>query len=156
MPLTSAQEIEFSRYDMYPFNWIVDGKLLASVYPSEQYLKYLGENEGVTLAVNLTGSPWDEGWAANTGIECIHSPVVDFTAPRPEDVRKIIERIDDNDGVTMIHCAAGIGRTGTVMGIYLVDKGMDPLEAVRTVRKKRPGSIQTRSQELMVFNWKRE
>lgn len=155
MRLTESQEIRFSRFGMYPFNWIINGKVLASVYPDGvEYLSYLRQSEGITLAVNLTQSPWDPDWQTKSGIRCIHHPIVDMSIPSVEIVKDIIREIDENDGCTMIHCAAGIGRTGTVIGLYLVEKGMEAEEAIRTVRKKRPGSIQTIDQEGLIRNWK--
>ncbi len=154
MPLSPDQEVSYSRYGMYPYNWIVDGKVIASVYPiDDSYLGYMRNEEGITLAINLTESPWSEGWERSSGIRCLHFPVIDMATPRPSDVRRIIDEIDRHNGPVMVHCAAGIGRTGTVIGLYLVHHGMDPLEAIRTVRKKRPGSIQTRSQESMIMKW---
>ena len=132
MPLSESQAATFSRYGMYPFNWIVDGKILASVYPTFEYLQYLNREENIKLAVNLTESPWDENWAYDSGIRCIHFPVRDMTVPDPMKLREIIESIDRHDGPVMIHCAAGIGRTGTVIGVYLVSHGSDPESASST------------------------
>ncbi len=155
MSLSEEQAKRFSKYGMYPFNWIVEGKLLASVYPELEYLRYLHEQEGIGLAVNLTEGSWDRDWSSGSGIECIHFPVEDMTIPDKMELRKVLERIDMHEGPVMVHCAAGIGRTGTLIGVYLVHHGMDPMDAIRTVRKKRPGSIQTLSQEALIINWKK-
>ena len=154
MPLTPEQEVRFSRYGMYPYNWIVEGKLLASVYPvNESYLDHLKEKEGIELAINLTESPWPEGWSGGSGIRCLHFPIVDMSIPAPDDAARMIDEIDNHRGPVMIHCAAGIGRTGTLIALYLVHHGMDPDKAIRTVRNKRPGSIQTYSQEAIIMKW---
>jgi atypical dual specificity phosphatase len=145
--------LRFSRYGMYPYNWIIEGKMMGSVYPSLEYLQFLNQKEGIELAINLTESPWDRDWSSSSGITCIHSPITDMSIPDPKEVRRLISLIDDHDGPVMIHCAAGIGRTGTLIGIYLTHHGMDPREAIRTIRKKRPGSIQTIAQETMILNW---
>jgi atypical dual specificity phosphatase len=49
-----------------------------------------------------------------------------------------------------IHCAAGLGRTGTVLAAYFVAKGLSPREAVDRVRELRPGSVETVEQERAV------
>ncbi len=157
MKLTPEQEMMFSRYGIYPYNWIVEGRLLASVYPSnESYLKHLKEKEGIELAINLTESPWPENWQKLSGIRCLHFPVVDMSVPSLEAAGRIMDEIDNHEGPVMLHCAAGIGRTGTMIGLYLVHRGMDPEDAIRTVRKKRPGSIQTRSQERFIMRWTKD
>lgn len=46
-----------------------------------------------------------------------------------------------------LHCYAGLGRTGTVASLILMQYGFSPHEAMRAVRAVRPGSIETLSQE---------
>ncbi len=50
----------------------------------------------------------------------------------------------------MVTCAAGIGRTGTILASYLVNTGYDADEAIAYIRQLRPGSIQTDGQEEAV------
>jgi len=50
----------------------------------------------------------------------------------------------------VVHCAAGQGRTGTVLACALVHRGLSAEEAIRTVRRLRPPSIDTDSQEAFV------
>lgn len=154
MPLSDMDLARFSRFGMVPFNWIVEGKLLASVYPSPEYLEYLNRAEDIRLAVNLTESPWDSEWSSRSNIRCIHFPVRDMMTPDPDGLKKVLKEIDSHKGPVMVHCAAGIGRTGTLMAVYLVQHGYEPEEAISTVRRKRPGSIQTTGQETLIMNWK--
>ena len=46
-----------------------------------------------------------------------------------------------------LHCYAGLGRTGTVASLILMNYGMSARDAIRTVRAARPGSIETVGQE---------
>lgn len=52
-----------------------------------------------------------------------------------------------DEGRLAIHCLAGIGRTGLVACRLLVEQGMGPEEALRRVRRARPGSVESLSQE---------
>lgn len=46
-----------------------------------------------------------------------------------------------------LHCYAGLGRTGTVASLILMQYGLSPGAAMRAVRAVRPGSIETLTQE---------
>ena len=49
-----------------------------------------------------------------------------------------------------VHCAAGLGRTGTLAAQLLVLQGVAPDEAILRVRQARPGTIETPAQEQAV------
>jgi atypical dual specificity phosphatase len=156
MYLSPEQFAKWSRYGMEPYNWVMGGKLMASVYPKEiEYLKFLKDLEMIETVINLAESPWPNEWSYETGISCYHIPIIDMSIPTEDQVKRIIRIIDGSPGPVMIHCAAGIGRTGTLIALYLVDHGMDPSEAIKLVRQKRNGSIQTSAQESMIFDWYR-
>jgi atypical dual specificity phosphatase len=62
----------------------------------------------------------------------------------------IHENISDNQAV-MVHCAAGMGRAGTILACYLVKyKKYSSEDAIKKIRKERPGSIQSEIQELAI------
>ena len=54
----------------------------------------------------------------------------------------------------IIHCFAGLGRTGMIAARILVECGMDPKRAIATVRHTQPARIQTRAQYHFVRNLK--
>ncbi len=51
----------------------------------------------------------------------------------------------------LIHCRAGLGRTGTVASRLLVEAGLTPLQALNAVRRARPGTVETIAQEQYVL-----
>jgi ADP-ribosyl-[dinitrogen reductase] hydrolase len=51
----------------------------------------------------------------------------------------------------LIHCRAGLGRTGLVASRLLVEAGMEPRQAIRAVRGARRGTVETRVQERYVL-----
>ena len=54
----------------------------------------------------------------------------------------------------MVHCLAGLGRTGTLLACYLIKyESMSADDAVQKVRKERPGSIQSFSQEELIHRF---
>ena len=65
-------------------------------------------------------------------------PIVDASIPRsPDQMAKILDAIDDaplGDGKTVyVHCWGGVGRTGTVVGCWLVRHGHTGDSALRQI-----------------------
>ena len=53
----------------------------------------------------------------------------------------------------LIHCHAGLGRTGLLAATFLVSMGLTADSAIKTIRETRPGSIETTEQERYVKEW---
>ena len=54
-----------------------------------------------------------------------------------------IQKIENKEPV-MVHCLAGLGRTGTILACYLIKyEKMSAEDAIQHVREKRHGSIQS-------------
>ena len=84
----------------------------------------------------------------------LHVPTPDLTAPDMEKIDLAVdfihEKIENNQAV-MVHCAAGMGRAGTILASYLVKyQNYSAEEAIKKIRKERPGSIQSENQELAI------
>ena len=80
-------------------------------------------------------------------------PPMQDTVPYLENLVEEVASIFANDSKVVIHCHAGLGRTGLVAAILLTSFGMKPKEAIATIRMHRPGSIETHPQEEFVFDW---
>ena len=52
----------------------------------------------------------------------------------------------------LVHCRGGLGRAGTVAARLLIELGARPADAIREVRRVRPGAIETAGQERHVEN----
>jgi atypical dual specificity phosphatase len=55
--------------------------------------------------------------------------------------------VESGDRKVLVHCLAGMGRTGMVLAAYMIrEKGMSADEALREVKRLRPGSLKRRVQ----------
>ena len=52
----------------------------------------------------------------------------------------------------VVHCLAGLGRTGTVVARLLMETGVDAGMAIELVRARRRGAIQTTEQEQWLWS----
>ncbi|MBD8676856.1 ADP-ribosylglycohydrolase family protein [Sphingomonas sp. CFBP 13720] len=51
----------------------------------------------------------------------------------------------------LVHCKGGLGRAGMIAARLLIDLGLDPVQAITSVRAVRPGAIETSAQEKYVL-----
>ena len=66
-----------------------------------------------------------------------------------------IVRAHEKEMGVVVHCGAGLGRTGVVLACYFVNKGLSAQNAIARVRRLRPGSIETEDQADAVLDFAR-
>ncbi len=137
------------------FSWVIADQLAGMPQPSQAELSWASE-EGVTMLVSLTESGTDPDLAAVVGIDVVHIPVPDMTAPGLHQLHHFVTTVGPamkrGEGVG-VHCLAGMGRTGTFLAAWFIWDGMTAEEAILHVRSLRPGSIETDEQEAVLFQF---
>ncbi len=159
--------------------WVVPGRLLAGEYPGAKraaeararlraFLK-----AGIDLFVDLTEAseglePYaptltEEAAALGRSAEHVRMGIRDVSVPNAAFMADVLDTVDEALAAgrcAYVHCLGGIGRTGTVVGCYLVRHGLrgdQALERVQalldtTPKAKRP-SPEAPSQAGMVRAW---
>jgi len=96
------------------------------------------------------------------GIDWYHLSVLDGGTPDDRAVEKwaavsphLVKQLKRGENI-LIHCRGGLGRTGTIGSMLLIDAGVDAASAIDMVRKARPGAIETVEQETFVFEYARK
>jgi protein-tyrosine phosphatase len=76
--------------------------------------------------------------------------------PTPDVLEAALDEIDGElaaGGLVYVHCWAGCGRTGVVVGSWLVRHGMEPNDALARIAETRGlGCPQTLEQRLLVLD----
>lgn len=112
-------------------------------------------HSGFEVVISLrTWEPLDSAYQT-LRLEFHHIPIDDFGIPSEKDIRTFIRLMEQNLGrKTLVHCIAGRGRSGTMAALYLVYRGFSGEAAVRHVRERRPGAIETPEQEALVLEYR--
>jgi protein-tyrosine phosphatase len=114
---------------------------------------------GVTLFLDLTQGGELEPYASlvEPPARYLSKPIRDFSIPTRDDLVATLDEIDaelEAGGLVYVHCWAGCGRTGVVVGSWLVRHGVEAKEALRRIAEARGlGCPQTLEQRVFVFDW---
>ena len=139
------------------FSWLIENKLAGSAIPTSiEEVKWLLE-QGVKSIVTVREEPLDESWIKD--VNYLHVLSNDMGVPEFDDLVHAVDfihrRVTNNEPV-LVHCLAGMGRTGTVLACYLVKyQNMSADEATQKVREERSGSIQSYPQEEIIFQFEK-
>lgn len=104
---------------------------------------------GIGSIVNLLDFPSDPSIYTSAGIGYHYMPIKDGDAPSLEQFKGFLRFVHQERelGRTIaVHCAAGLGRTGTVLAGYLIAAGSTVESAITSIRAARHGAIETPQQ----------
>jgi len=148
------------------FSWVIENKLAGSGTPMtlEQY-RWLIKNN-IRSIVTVREFPLPEKWLydseKDTSIKEDYrfEYVKDYGVPTLEKLDSIVDYIDlkimKENKPLLVHCAAGKGRTGTILAAYLLKKrNISSLDAIKKIRIIRPGSIQSKIQEETIHEYEK-
>jgi atypical dual specificity phosphatase len=92
-------------------------------------------------------------------VNYLHLKVEDYHSPTVQEIDSTVKFIENEivaKRPVLVHCAAGKGRTGTILAAYLLKKeNLSAKDAITRIRNLRPGSIQTDSQEKSLYEYEK-
>jgi protein-tyrosine phosphatase len=167
--------------------WVIPDQFLAGYYPGDQHMETMEEkmqgllNCGIRCVINLIESDEldHEGQTfvdyvpvikklANDGapVEFHRMPIRNLEIPSRDFMVQLLDCIDDALGKNLpvyIHCWGGQGRTGTVVGCWLIRHGITEgegvLEKIKELRrfdsKAHNPSPMMPDQIQMVLSWEK-
>jgi atypical dual specificity phosphatase len=122
------------------FCWLETDKIAGCRGPRSVEELNLLASWGIKAIVRLADT--EESWVTRSEVEAAgltdcHEPVADFTAPKPDQVDRVLAFIDKSlsEGrAVAVSCGAGYGRTATILSCYLVGQSQSSAEAIYNVK----------------------
>lgn len=113
--------------------------------PSHENLAaYIAEMKAfeVTDLIRTCEPTYDESVVHAAGIQTHELIFPDGEAP-PDDIidewLELCDLVAQRRGAIAVHCVAGLGRAPVLVAIALIEKGMDPMDAIMFIRERRKG-----------------
>jgi cell division cycle 14 len=158
----NADTFDTKEYDYYErvengdFNWIVPGKFLAFSGPTqtpiayvdgvktntpETYFEYFDKLD-VTGIVRFNNKVYDRKKFLEAGFNHYDLYFSDGGNPTDAIIKRFMEIAETEKGGLAVHCKAGLGRTGTLISLYLMKHyQITACEMIGWIRLCRPGSV---------------
>jgi atypical dual specificity phosphatase len=156
-----------------PLWWVIPGALAGMPMPfidSERRLNLGGALEahedelpelwaaGVRGVVSLLNMPSDAAVYESAGFAFLCLPIPDGGAPTPEQADSFVtfvsKKLAEKQAVA-VHCQGGLGRTGTMLAVYLISQGRMARQAIEEVRGVERCAIETAHQIRFLESWER-
>lgn len=103
----------------------VDAKVWRGAAPTTEGYRALAQS-GVSTVVDLRaedGIEHDAQVVTDLGMRMVRLPVRDGQTPTADEIDTFLAAVRESGGKVFVHCGAGVGRTGAMVGAYQVAQG---------------------------------
>lgn len=154
----------FEKVENGDMNWIIAGKFLAFAgpcstsidadgYPAftpEDYVPIFHDAD-IRLVVRLNRKQYDNRRFIDKGIKHVDLYFKDGSVPPKHIVQKFLHISENEPRAIAVHCKAGLGRTGTLIGLFAMKHYFFPARSfIAWNRICRPGSVLGAQQQYLV------
>ncbi|PSN49835.1 Dual specificity protein phosphatase CDC14A [Blattella germanica] len=145
----------YERVENGDLNWIVPQKFLAFCGPHakskiengyplhapESYFSYFRRNN-VSTVIRLNKKIYDANRFTEAGFDHLDLFFIDGSTPSDPIMKQFLTIAENSPGAVAVHCKAGLGRTGSLIGCYIMKHyHFTAHETIAWIRMCRPGSI---------------
>lgn len=152
-----TEDCDLARCGPRGFHWLIPGQLAGCQMPGVvaplDYDLGLLRAVGITRLINLTDRAVPPEALARHGLTAFQLAVEDRKAPPLMWTKLLLARMETflrEGDVIAVHCLAGLGRTGVVLGAWLVRQGLTAEAALQRLRTIDPRYVQSDEQETLL------
>ena len=146
--------MRLNQLDYGDINWIIPGKILAFSSPSTNkrdgclkpsFFLPVFRFHAVCSVIRLNEKMYPHSEFEDDGVKVYDMEYPDGSNPYDEIIVEFIQVCEQQISggrAVAVHCRAGLGRTGTLIGLYIMYKnGWDAATTIAWLRLCRPGSV---------------
>lgn len=138
-----------------PLPWLSDGRLKAPTSPIEAFdddVQFLMQT-GIRSIVAALELPLHRQIFVNCGFRYFSLQIPDGLPPTKEQAERLLDFYDSCPLPLAVHCEGGIGRTGTLLAIILLRRGLSPESAILAIKQAMPPALENVRQARFIYDF---